>query len=71
MSAPRELAKGAVVIHQRRDPATEAVVVATYTVRGTQGSKVLLARRGQRALTRVELATVLGSPAWAVQESLW
>ncbi len=61
---------GATVLHQRRGP-DDRVVVERYTVRGVQGTQAVLAQPGSRRLTRVDAATVLSSPAWAIQEGLW
>ncbi len=69
MSGPG-LRVGATVLHQRRGP-DDRVVVDRYTVRGVQGSQAVLAQPGSRRLTRVDAATVLSSPAWAIQEGLW
>jgi len=69
VSAPR-IRQGVEVLHQRR-AAGGAVVLERYTVARTHGGTAVLARRGQRALTRVEIYTLLSPPAWAVQERLW
>ena len=66
-----ELREGAVVLHQCREPGGGRVVVERYTVAAIYGRLALLSRGGERGLARVEVETLLSSPAWAVQEALW
>lgn len=68
MSAPR-IRRGVEVLHQHRQSGGP-VVLERYTVARTHGATAVLTRKGQRALTRVEIETLLSSPAWAIQESL-
>ena len=69
MSAAR-IREGVEVLHQHREPGGP-VVLERYTVARTHAGTAVLARKGQGALTRVEIDTLLTSPAWAIQERLW
>jgi len=69
VSTPR-IRQGVEVFHQHREPGGP-VVLERYTVERTHAGTAVLARKGQRGLTRVEIDTLLTSPAWAVQERLW
>jgi len=67
--APR-IRQGVEVLHQHREGGGP-VVLERYTVARTHAGTAVLARKGQRALTQVQIDTLLTSPAWAIQEPLW
>lgn len=68
-SGSPEICVGSVVLHHRREDGR--VVLERYTVKAVRGGQAVLSRRGQRTLARVEIDTLLSSPAWAIQGALW
>jgi hypothetical protein len=72
MTGPAAVAlrEGALLLHQHRDE-LGSPVIDEYTLVRIRDQTAELRRCGSRRLTRVAVDTILGSPAWAVQEALW